>query len=125
VVPRDITNHVMLTAFVPGDRQDVVIPNLVSLVDIAPTLAARLGIEMPLADGIPLPLDGRSWIARRSPVDLSPQLNPVEDLDTWRLSADSIRNALTFRDDGTYRIDPSELTTVATASHGRKRDGMQ
>jgi len=111
-VPWGITTHVMLTAFIPGERKDVFVREPVSLIDLAPTLAGLMGIDMPLTDGIRLPLDGRSWQPRRSAADISPQRNPVEELDTWRLSAETIQRLLTFHEDGTYSVDASLITAA-------------
>ena len=114
-VPAEITRHVMLAAFLPGDRRDQYVDDPVSLADIAPTLRARLGLESPEATGVPLPLAAEHGSPVRRSVSVAPHDSPVENVDLWRGDPSVLRNLLLLEPDGSFRIDESRLRHLVAA----------
>jgi hypothetical protein len=111
-IARELTANVMLTAFIPGERKDVIVRDPVSLVDIAPTLAVWLGIDLPQSDGVPLPLESGRGPRRRESTGIAMHPSPVDGLDIWQLSADSVRTLLRFHDDDTFSINRPAFSTL-------------
>ncbi len=104
-VPREVTQNVVLTAFLPGERRDVLVEEPVSLADIAPTLRMRLGLNAPRTDGVPLSVGGK-WGLHTKPVRLlSMRENPFDNFDIWRADTAQVRGLLSLRADGTFEID--------------------
>jgi hypothetical protein len=112
-VDPELTQHVMLAAFLPGDRRDQSVDEPVSLADIAPTLRARLGLDSPAATGVPLPLDTGTHVPALRPVSVAPRPSPVENLDLWRADPSVLRGLLILEPDGCFKIDESRLRLIA------------
>jgi hypothetical protein len=110
-VPTQISQHVMLAAFLPGERRDVFVDDPVSLVDLAPTVRMRLGLETPPADGVLLPA-AREPRLDRPPDRISPRENPLLRLDLWGLGPAQFRALFTLRPDGTFTIDAPLLARL-------------
>ena len=108
-VGAELTQHVMLAAFLPGARHDRSVDEPVSLADIAPTLRARLGLESPAVAGLPLPLADEEHLPTHRPVSVAPRDSPVEDLDLWHGDPSVVRGLMTLEPDGSFRIDESRL----------------
>jgi hypothetical protein len=115
-VPTQISQHVMLAAFLPGERRDVFVDDPVSLVDLAPTARVRLGLETPPTDGVPLPVGGEHRLDR-PPNRISPRENPLLRLDFSGLGLAQFRDLLTLRPDGTFTIDGALLARLIASKH--------
>jgi hypothetical protein len=113
-LPAEISQHVMLTAFLPGERRDVVVNDATSLADVAPTVRARLGLEAPPSDGVPLPMGGDHRPDRQ---EISPRENPVRLLDVWSLRPAQLRELLALQPDGTFTIDAALLSNLIASQH--------
>ncbi len=105
-VPREVTEHIQLAVFAPGPRIDSVVRQPVSLVDVAPTVRAHLGISGASGPGLPLPSSepiraGRRLLGRVDAVTLDSAGIKLETI-----TAAAVRASLTFEGDGSYVFSP-------------------
>jgi len=114
-VPRAVTNNVMLTMFIPGDRTSTIVSAPVSLVDIAPTIRQIVGLSDVATDGRVLPhvdADGDPQrLVRTRTVDPAGVLDSL-GIGKRSMTAAELGKLGQLHSDGTFDYSPEFIARV-------------